>query len=81
MVLDAALLKTQYYKVWIKDKVEQSRERSSTPLQLGVVAFEKEAFGSPSTAVANVTHIQWSLNKFPDFFRLGTFIDSTHMKL
>ena len=22
-----------------------------------------------------------SLNKFPDFFRLGTFIDSTHMKL
>ena len=22
-----------------------------------------------------------SLNKFPDFFRIGTFIDSTHMKL
>ena len=22
-----------------------------------------------------------SLNKFPDFFRVGTFIDSTHMKL
>ena len=22
-----------------------------------------------------------SLNKFPDFFRMGTFIDSTHMKL
>ena len=21
------------------------------------------------------------LNKFPDFFRIGTFIDSTHMKL
>ena len=21
-----------------------------------------------------------SLNKFPDFFRMGTFIDSTHMK-
>ena len=21
------------------------------------------------------------LNKFPDFFRMGTFIDSTHMKL
>ena len=22
-----------------------------------------------------------SLHKFPDFFRMGTFIDSTHMKL
>ena len=22
-----------------------------------------------------------SLNKFPDFFRMGTFIDSAHMKL
>ena len=26
-------------------------------------------------------YIQGSLNKFPDFFRMGTFIDSTHMKL
>ena len=30
MVLDAALLNTQYYKVRIKGKVEQSREMSST---------------------------------------------------
>ena len=29
MVLDAALLNAQYYKVQIKGKVEQSRERSS----------------------------------------------------
>ena len=29
MVLHAALLNTQHYKVQIKDKVEQSRERSS----------------------------------------------------
>ena len=26
MVLDAALLNTQHYKVWIKNKEEQSRE-------------------------------------------------------
>ena len=26
-------------------------------------------------------HIRGSLNKFPDFFHMGTFIDSTHMKL
>ena len=29
MVLDASLLNTQHYKVRIKDKVEQSRERGS----------------------------------------------------
>ena len=29
MVLDAAFFNTQHYKVWIKGKVEQSRERSS----------------------------------------------------
>ena len=29
MVFDAALLNTQHYKVWIKGKVEQSREWSS----------------------------------------------------
>ena len=26
-------------------------------------------------------HVRGYLNKFPDFFRMGTFIDSTHMKL
>ena len=26
-------------------------------------------------------YIRGSLNKFPDFFPMGTFIDSTHMKL
>ena len=28
MVLDASLLNTQHYKVCVKDKMEQSRERS-----------------------------------------------------
>ena len=28
LVFDPSLLKTQNYKVWIKGKVEQSRERS-----------------------------------------------------
>ena len=32
MVLDASLLNTQDYKVWIKSKVMQSREKSSTLL-------------------------------------------------
>ena len=55
MVFDASLLNTQPYKVRIKGKKKQSRERSSTPLHLGVVAIEKEAFWSPSTTVANFT--------------------------
>ena len=29
----------------------------------------------------NNSVIQEAHNKFPDFFRMGTFIDSTHMKL
>ena len=29
IVPDTSLLNTQHYKVWIKNKVEQSRERSS----------------------------------------------------
>ena len=28
-----------------------------------------------------LSYIRVSLNRFPDFFRMGTFIDSTHMKL
>ena len=54
MVFDAALLNTQHYKVRIKGEVEQSREWSSTPLYLGVVAIEKGAFRSPTTKVANL---------------------------
>ena len=50
MVLDYSLLNTQKYKVRIKGKMEQSRERSSCPPRnLGVVAIEKGAFCSPST--------------------------------
>ena len=26
-------------------------------------------------------NVRGSFNKFPDFFRMGTFIDSTHLKL
>ncbi len=55
MVLAAILLNTQHYKVWIKGKVEQSKESSHPPLHLGVVAIEKGAFGSLLTTVANFT--------------------------
>ena len=55
MVLDTSLLNTQKYKVRIKGKVEQSKERSSAHMHLGVVAIEKGAFWSPSTTVASFT--------------------------
>ena len=41
MVLDTSLLKTQHYKIRVKSKVKQPREKSSALL---VVAFEKRAF-------------------------------------
>ena len=49
MVLDIALLNTQHYKVRIRGKVEQYRERSSAPppVHFGVVASEKGTFKSP----------------------------------
>ena len=58
IVLDTPLLNTQQYKVRVKGKVEQFKERSSPPhthTHLGVVAMEKGAFWSPSTKVANFT--------------------------
>ena len=30
---------------------------------------------------AYILHIRESLNKFPDFYPIDTFIDSTHIKL
>ena len=57
MVFDASLLNTQYHKVQIYGKVEQSRERSSAlPIHLGVVDIEKGAIRSLSTTVANFTY-------------------------
>ena len=47
MVLDAALLSSQHYKVRIKGKVEQSREGERPPLHLSVEAIEKEPSGRP----------------------------------
>ena len=42
MVLDAALLNTQHYKVRIKSKVQQSRERSSTSPTPWCSSYRKE---------------------------------------
>ena len=61
MLLDTALLNTQQYKVCIKGKVEQSRERP--PLYLGVVAIEKGAFWLPSTTVANFTYFFMNMGR------------------
>ena len=44
---------TQHYKVWIKGKVEQSREWSSAlPYTSCVVAIEKGAFWSPTLLIS-----------------------------
>ena len=56
MVLDASLINTQHYKVWIKNRMEQSKERNGALQHLGVVAIEKKAFRSPSITVASLTY-------------------------
>ena len=50
ILLDAALLNTQHYKVGIK------WSNPGKGVALDVVAFEKGAFGSPSTTVAYFTY-------------------------
>ena len=55
MVVHASLLNTQHCKVRVKGKVKLSKEWSSAPVHLDVVAIEKGAFGSPSTKVTNFT--------------------------
>ena len=48
MVLGAALLNIQHYKVWTKGKVEQSREWSSTlPYTLVQKLWKRELSGQP----------------------------------
>ena len=57
MILDTYLLNAQRYKVRIKGKVEQFREKKyHPPLHLDAVAVEKRAFWSPSNIVANFTY-------------------------
>ena len=57
MVLNSSLLNTHRYKVRIKGKVEQSREKSrALPKHLCLVAIEKGALLLPSTTVANITY-------------------------
>ena len=55
VVLDASLLNTQHYKVRIKGKVKQSKERNCVFPYTSVVANEKGALGLPLTTVANFT--------------------------
>ena len=57
MVLDAALLSSQNYKLRIKGNVKQSKGMDKSPrLHLGLVAIERGAFGSPLTTVANFAY-------------------------
>ena len=50
IVVDASMLNTRHYKVWIKGKILRS------PLHLGILAIEKGAFGTPSTTVGQLTN-------------------------
>ena len=59
--------------------MKQSREWSSAPQHLGVVAIEKGAFGLPSTKVANFTDFYLILTIQIVFFRL-TYI-KLHIKI
>ena len=56
MVIDVALLNTQYYEVRIKGNGAIQGQEQRASLDLGVAAFENGAFESLSTKVANFTY-------------------------
>ena len=58
MLLDATLLNTQQLSGAIQGK------ELRPPLHLGVVAIEKGAFGSPSTAVANYNYYYYYKGRY-----------------
>ena len=55
MVLDFSLPNTHHYKVWIKGEWSNQGKGVAPPLYLGVVPFEKGAFGSSSTKVGQLS--------------------------
>ena len=57
MVLDASLLNTQHYKIWIKVKWSNPGKRIAPSLHLCIVAIENGSFGSPSTTVVQLVYI------------------------
>ena len=72
MVLDASLLNTQNYKVWIKDKVDQSWKVVS--LHHGVVGIEKGTFESSSITVDQLIIIIYAQGLFNILGGLSNFI-------
>ena len=58
VVFDASLLNTQHYKVSIKDKVEQSRKRSSAlPYTLVEKLSKREPLGHPRLRLQQLTYL------------------------
>ena len=65
------ILLTRYMICSIKKNKRKRKKNDSS--------FKHNAGKQSSISIS--IYIRGSLNKFPDFFRMGTFIDSTHMKL
>ena len=75
VVLDTSLLNTRQYKVRIKGKVEQFRERCSFSQHLSVVAIEKGDFWVPSTTIANLSiHLLYNWFDFNFFFHFTDYL-------
>ena len=63
--------------------MRQSRNRLPDTRATKIIEIFHVDLAGPIDPIAKdgFKYVRGSLNKFPDFFRMGTFIDSTHMKL
>ena len=67
-----------YTLVFCKTEIEGEELLLITKLEVFIFVIVYNTF---YFLLRSVGSIRGSLNKFPDFFRMGTFIDSTHRKL
>ena len=64
MVLDTSLLNHQNYKVWIKSKMEQSRERSSAlPYTLVSLLLKREPSSRPRLRSPTLQHLRTKIEE------------------
>ena len=77
------LVNMELSETLVKNKVSCLKENKHFKKKSSCMKYSSLRLSNPISYILCVKdfYVLGSLNKFPDFFRMGTFIDSTHMKL
>ena len=81
-VLPQCEMQTASFRVWTPVTVPISNDNNYHLQYIYIyISVPVDNYFSKDNDIFSLSVVQGSLNKFPDFFRMDTFIDSTHMKL